>query len=81
MAADLSFHWHIYIFKGFWGVQRGFLQKAPLVVLPALSLPDKPKFTSAPEPHSTRTRTVKVRVSPAGITEQYPRSRALWGAS
>ena len=30
MAADLSFPWHIYIFKGFWGVQRGFLQKAPL---------------------------------------------------
>ena len=70
MAADLSFHWHIYIFKGFWGVQRGFLQKAPLVVLLALSLPDKPKFISAPEPHSTRTRTVKVRVSPAGRTEQ-----------
>lgn len=44
MAADLSFPWHIYIFKGFWGVQRGFLQKAPLVVLLALSLPDKPKF-------------------------------------
>ena len=47
MAADLNFHWHIYIFKGFWGVQRGFLQKAPLVVLLALSLPYKPKFTAS----------------------------------
>ena len=48
MAADLSFPWHIYIFKGFWGVQRGFLQKAPLVVLLALSLSDKPKFEFSP---------------------------------
>ena len=58
MAADLSFPWHIYIFKGFWGVQRGFLQKAPLVVLLALSIPDKPKFETSPKKNTPSTRVI-----------------------